>query len=194
MSEAPVESSTPAAAPAEAPIETQAEVTPAAPAESAPAAASTTETAPVPAAEEPKPAPAAPASDAAAKIPPATPLTKLFAELKSITAEAEYGEMWGVELADEQHVPSAIVLEKFLRANNMDVAKAKAQLLEALKWRKRLQPAKLLTDTEFDSARFGGLGYVTVYPKTHKHEKEVVTWNIYGGIKDIKATFGNVEE
>ena len=120
--------------------------------------------------------------------PPETPLSKLFAELPSIIAEAGHFEMWGVDLTEESHVPSSIVLEKFLRANTKDVVKAKAQLIEALKWRKAMQPAKLLADTEFDPAKFGGVGYVTTYGK------EIVTWNIYGAVKDKKATFGNVEE
>lgn len=214
-----VEESKPTAAevPAEVkPVEAEAapEAAPEAAAETAPAAetsaapeAKAAETAPesapepvvaeAPAVEEPKTVAdeaAAVPSDAAAEAAPSTPLSKLFAELKSITAEAEYQEMWGVELSDEEHVPSTIVLEKFLRANNKDVAKAKAQLTEALKWRKRLQPAQLLAETEFDASKFGGLGYVTVYPKSDTHEKEIVTWNIYGAVKDNKATFGNIEE
>jgi hypothetical protein len=102
--------------------------------------------------------------------------------------------MWGVELTNSSDVPTSIVLEKFLRANNQDVAKAKAQLIEAMKWRKGIQPRKLLDETEFDQAKFGSLGYVTVYPKTDSHEKEVVTWNIYGAVKNKQETFGNVEE
>lgn len=203
------EESTPVAAPAEAtpakPAEEASEVPPPAPAKDDVAP---TESAPEPVPKDDDPAAAAdpkttaaPAEGAAtqpeaaiAKAPPAKPLTKLFAELEAIKKEADYGEMWGVELSDEDHVPSAIVLEKFLRANNKDVAKARAQLTEALKWRKRIQPAKILEETEFDSAKYGGLGYVTIYPKTDKHEKEILTWNIYGAVKDIKATFGNVEE
>ena len=126
--------------------------------------------------------------------PASTPLSKLFAELPSIIKDADNKEIWGVELADESHVPTTIVLEKFLRANTKDVAKAKAQLIEALKWRKTVNPVKLLADVEFDKSKFGGLGYVTVYPKTEGHAKEIVTWNIYGAVKDNKATFGNVEE
>ena len=129
----------------------------------------------------------------AAAASPSTPLSKLVAELPAILAEAGYQEMWGVELSNESSVPTSIVLEKFLRANTKDVAKAKAQLIEALKWRKEMNPAKLLKDTEFDAGKFGGLGYVTVY---HNKEggKEIVTWNIYGGVKNNKDTFGNVEE
>lgn len=124
---------------------------------------------------------------------PVTPLTKLFAELPAIIKEAEHKEMWGIELADESHVPSSIILEKFLRANNKDVAKAKNQLKEALVWRKKVQPPKLMTDTEFDKAKFGDLGYVTTY-KTKEGVKEIITWNIYGTVKDNKETFGNTEE
>jgi hypothetical protein len=202
--ETKAEESTPAAVPAEpAPAKAVEET----PVEAAPADSAKEDAAPAESAPEPAPATAeetktvAPPADgtakkaeAATKTPPVKPLTKLFAELASIKKEADYGEMWGVELSDETHVPSTIVLEKFLRANNKDVTKARAQLTDALKWRKRIQPAKLLAETEFDPAKFSGLGYVTIYPKTDKHEKEILTWNIYGGVKGIKSTFGNVEE
>lgn len=141
-----------------------------------------------PVAEDPK------VGAASEKAAPATPLSKFFEELPSAIKFADYKEMWGVELADESHVPTCIVLEKFLRANSKDVTKAAAQLTEALKWRKSVNPIKLLEETEFDSAKFGGLGYVTVFPKSAGHEKEIVTWNIYGAVKDNKATFGDVEE
>ena len=124
----------------------------------------------------------------------ATPLEQLLADLPAIIKEADHGEIWGVTLKDASHVPTTIVLEKFLRANSKDVTKAKAQLTEALQWRKKMDPVKLLNDVEFDKSKFGDLGYVTVYPKTDAHAKEIVTWNIYGAVKDNKATFGNVEE
>lgn len=126
--------------------------------------------------------------------PPPTPLAKLFLELPSAIAESQHNEMWGVFLTNDKDVPTSIVLEKFLRANNKDVDKAKAQLITALKWRKEVKPASLLEDVDFDIAKFGGLGYVTVYPKTEGHDKEIVTWNIYGAVKDKQATFGNVQE
>jgi phosphatidylinositol transfer protein SFH5 len=84
------------------------------------------------------------------------------------------------------------VLEKFLRANGGDVSKAKAQLVEALKWQKSMEPAKLV-EAEYESAKFGGLGYVSTY-LTAEGKKEIVTWNIYGAVKDVKATFGDVKE
>jgi len=54
--------------------------------------------------------------------PPGTPLFKLFAQLPSVIADAQYTEMWGVELTNSFDVPTSIVLEKFLRANTQDVA------------------------------------------------------------------------
>ncbi|TAQ87263.1 hypothetical protein B7494_g4432 [Chlorociboria aeruginascens] len=164
-----------------------------------PIVASATEATPVP--EESKTAAPEATSEPATTVPPKsdkatpdTPLSKLFAELASIIKEADHQEMWGIELSDSSHVPTTIVLEKFLRANSKDVEKAKTQLTEALKWRKKMEPSKLLADTEFAKSKFGDLGYVTVYPKSAGKGKEVVTWNIYGAVKDVKATFGNVEE
>jgi hypothetical protein len=162
------------------------------PEESAPAGVE--EPQPTAAAEIPSGSIAPPRSGKNVQASTDTPLSKLFAELQSILTEAEYREMWGVELSDDTHVPSTIILEKFLRANGKDVTKAKAQLFEALKWRKRMQPIQLLAETEFDPARFGGLGYVTTDPKSDAHSKEIVTWNIYGAVKDNKATFGNIKE
>jgi hypothetical protein len=144
--------------------------------------------------EPPSQTQAAPAVEEKRPVsPPGTPLSKLFAELPSIIANAGYTEMWGVELLNSFDVPTSIVLEKFLRANTQDVAKAKAQLTEALKWRKEMQPMKLLDKTEFDQAKFGDLGFVTVYPKTESREKEIVTWNIYGAVKDKQETFGDAK-
>jgi hypothetical protein len=121
-------------------------------------------------------------------------LSQLFTELPAIIKAADYDEMWGVDLKDSSHVPTTIVLEKFLRANTNNVAKAKEQLIEALSWRKGIKPLNLLADVEYDASKFGGLGYVTVYEGKDGKRKEIVTWNIYGAVKDNKATFGNVEE
>lgn len=127
------------------------------------------------------------------KNQPETPLSKLFGELPKITVDAEHSEMWGVKLEETTNVPTTIILQKFLRANNDDVAKAKTQLLEALQWRKKMDPLKLLAEVEHNKEKFGDLGYVTVYNATGT-QKEVITWNIYGAVKDIKGTFDNVEE
>mgnify|MGYP003622957900 CR=1 FL=1 len=164
----------------------------------APAVAVETDAVPAEVVEEQKPVAASAenttsTNEKKAPVPATTPLAKLFIELPSIIEEADHGEMWGVTLADESHVPSTIVLEKFLRANAKDVSKARAQLIEALKWRKRMEPPKLL-EAEYDSTKFGDLGYVTTYPTSDGKAKEIVTWNIYGAVKDIKSTFGDIQE
>ncbi|PQE28531.1 phosphatidylinositol transfer sfh5 protein [Rutstroemia sp. NJR-2017a WRK4] len=132
--------------------------------------------------------------DKAAKTHDGSPLSKFFSELPSVFEATEWREMWGIELQEsETHVQTSIVLEKFLRANNKDVAKSKAQLIEALKWRKKTQPGKLLDDKSFDNAKFGKLGYVTTHT-TASGAKEVITWNIYGAVKSVKNTFSDIAE
>ncbi|KAF7901284.1 hypothetical protein EAF00_003505 [Botryotinia globosa] len=132
--------------------------------------------------------------DKTTKTHDGSPLSKFYAELPAIFEAAGYNEMWGIALdPSETHVQTSIVLEKFLRANTKDVPKAKAQLIEALKWRKTMQPQKLLESTEFDKVKFGSLGYVTSY-NTSDGGKEVITWNIYGAVKSVEKTFSDVPE
>ncbi|ODA78940.1 hypothetical protein RJ55_04530 [Drechmeria coniospora] len=121
-----------------------------------------------------------------------TARSKLTARLADIIKQAGHGEMWGVELSSSaEHAPSQVVLQKFLRANGNDAAAAEKQLVAALEWRKQVNPTALVKQT-FDGNKFGGLGYVTVHPAEGK--ETVITWNIYGSVKDNKATFGDVQE
>lgn len=101
--------------------------------------------------------------------------------------------MWGVQLSDDTHVPTTVVLQKFLRANDDDVSKAADQLQKALIWRRDTNPGKLLDEVSFDAKKFGDLGYVTTH-KDAQGKEMIITWNIYGAVKDKKATFGNVDE
>ena len=117
------------------------------------------------------------------------PLHELWTHAQSI----EHPEVWGVVLADPAtHVPSQIVFQKYLNANDGDVAKAKEQLGKTLTWRKHMQPLELLKRT-FDPAKFSGVGYVTTYD-AKSGAKEVFTWNIYGGVTNLDATFGQLDE
>ncbi|KAH6887944.1 CRAL-TRIO domain-containing protein [Thelonectria olida] len=127
-----------------------------------------------------------------AEKPVETPLTKLNARLADITAKAGHSEMWGVELSNLDHVPTTVVLQKFLRANNNDVALAEKQLSDALAWRKKMNPAALVTQT-FDKKKFNDLGFITIH-KADDGKETIITWNIYGAVKDNKATFGDVDE
>ncbi|GJC90865.1 phosphatidylinositol transfer protein SFH5 [Colletotrichum liriopes] len=122
-----------------------------------------------------------------------TPLTSLFAKLPGILSEAKHNEMWGVQLSDGTHVPTTVVLQKFLRANDDDVSKAADQLQKALVWRRDTNPGKLLDDVSFDKKKFDELGYVTTH-KDAQGKEMIITWNIYGAVKDKKTTFGNVDE
>ncbi|GKT46065.1 phosphatidylinositol transfer protein sfh5 [Colletotrichum spaethianum] len=122
-----------------------------------------------------------------------TPLTSLFDKLPGILSEARHNEMWGVQLSNSTHVPTTVVLQKFLRANDDDVSKAADQLQKALIWRRDTNPGKLLDDVSFDNKKFGELGYVTTH-KDAQGKEMIITWNIYGAVKDKKATFGNVDE
>jgi hypothetical protein len=120
-------------------------------------------------------------------------LVKLTTRLPEILKTAEHGEMWGVELKDADHVPTQVVLQKFLRANENDVANAEKQLTAALKWRKEFKALELVNAT-YDKAKFGGLGYLTVHKDEATGRDAIFTWNIYGAVKDNQATFGNVKE
>lgn len=126
-------------------------------------------------------------------LTPETPLAKFTARLADIIKESAHSEMWGVELSsDASHAPTQVILQKFLRANNGDLAAAEKQFAAALAWREKWQPTKLVAEA-FNKDKFGGLGFVT----NHKDEagnNTVITWNIYGSVKDNKATFGDVTE
>jgi phosphatidylinositol transfer protein SFH5 len=119
-------------------------------------------------------------------------LNHLFDSIPNLIESSHHSEMWGVKLvSDRSDVPTSIVLHKFLIANSWDLEAAKGQLEKALKWRKEVEPLELLKQAH-DREKFDGLGYVTVFEEGD--EKEVISWNIYGGVKDLKATFSDVKE
>ncbi|KAI3319269.1 CRAL-TRIO domain-containing protein [Xylariaceae sp. AK1471] len=157
-----------------------------------PAPASAPEAEPAPAsAPAPAPTPVAPQETAKAPLPdePTTPLQELW-----LTAKAHsHPEIWGVTLADPStHIPSQIVLQKYLNANDGDVVKSRDQLTKTLDWRKKMQPLELIKQT-YSKEKFGSLGYVTVHSKDGV-TKEIFTWNIYGNVKSIDTTFGDLDE
>jgi len=147
-------------------------------------------------------APSAPAGDTIQPTTgpswPATapdhPLSKFHDIFEDVVKSAEYNEVYGIHLTKENPFHTKLILQKFLRANQNDLDKARQQLLETLKWRKEFDPVKATSET-FDKARFGGLGYVLEVqgvPES-KNDKDIVTFNIYGAVKDKKATFGDLE-
>ncbi|KAL2130924.1 hypothetical protein VTI74DRAFT_5749 [Chaetomium olivicolor] len=120
-----------------------------------------------------------------------------IAQLWSLAKANGHPEVWGVTLADpESHVPTRIVLQKYLNANDGDLAKAKDQLTKTLEWRAKTKPLELAKKV-FSKAKFDGLGYVTKYTQEGSAEPEgteVFTWNVYGATKSIDETFGKLEE
>jgi hypothetical protein len=153
--------------------------------------------------EEPaKDAPVAPETEAAkpeeqkpeqptylTKIPG---LSQLFEQLPKILSETGYNEMWGVQLKDSEDVPTVNVLIKFLRANEGNVQGAQDQLRKALEWRKKTDPLALIESGRYSTTKYGGLGYLATYEQDGR--PLVFTWNIYGAVKDVSATFGDSDE
>ncbi|EAW14738.1 CRAL/TRIO domain protein [Aspergillus clavatus NRRL 1] len=146
------------------------------------------------AAEQPEPEPAAeqqPEKPAYLAQNPA--LGQFFDRLPAILSATGHEEMWGVSLKDSDDVPTVNVLIKFLRANEGNVKLAEEQLTKALKWRQEMNPTALVESATYNAAKFGGLGYLTTY-KDANGAQTVVTWNIYGGVKDMNKTFGDMDE
>lgn len=128
-------------------------------------------------------------------------LTTLTSRLPTILTRANHPEMWGVTLQTEtaaSHAPTANILIKFLRANDGDPARAEEQLVQALAWRREMDPLGLRDHGRFSARRFAGLGYQTAYDGPDGNEGRevglVATWNIYGGVADLEETFGDVDE
>lgn len=122
-------------------------------------------------------------------------LATFFERLPAIIKNAEHRGMWGVHLVDNDasHAPTINILIKYLRANEGNVKLGEEQLTNALKWRKSMDPVALAETGVYDAGKFAGLGYLTNY--TEGSGKEiVVTWNIYGGVKDLGKTFGDMDE
>ncbi|KIV90990.1 hypothetical protein PV10_05584 [Exophiala mesophila] len=123
----------------------------------------------------------------------ATPIEQLW----SLAQSKGHPEIWGVTLADpSSHVPTQVILQKYLNANDGDLVKAKDQLSKTLEWRAKMKPLDLI-GKKFNRTKFAGLGYVTVFGETEATDpevREVFTWNIYGSVKDVNETFGNLAE
>lgn len=127
------------------------------------------------------------------------PLRVLHNELASVLSEEPAHKIWGITLSpDPDHFSTKLVLQKFLRANKGDKEKAKKQLVETLEWRRTYFDGNGKVIGVWDESKFENLAYIskeTVKDAGVQREKEVVvTWNIYGHVKDFVKTFGDVEE
>ncbi|KAI8378257.1 CRAL-TRIO domain-containing protein [Choanephora cucurbitarum] len=98
--------------------------------------------------------------------------------------------LWGVPLdknADDDRIK--VVLVKFLRARNLDIAAAKTMLINTLRWRKEFSADTLLDETFDEKVYNDSLGLLY---KTDK-EGRPVTYNFYGDL-DQEAVFGDINK
>ena len=68
---------------------------------------------------------------------------------------------------------------------------AEEQLTKALEWRKEMKPLEIVKDMKFSAKKFKNLGFITTYGVGEA--KSVFTWNIYGAVKNIDETFGDLK-
>ncbi|KAF2852863.1 CRAL/TRIO domain-containing protein, partial [Plenodomus tracheiphilus IPT5] len=122
------------------------------------------------------------------------PLTKFYDAFEALVKEAAYNEVYGIELSKSNPFLTKLILQKFLRANQNDLDLARGQLLETLKWRKEFNPTKAAGES-FERSKFEGLGYILKVEGVPEspNAADIVTFNIYGAVKDNKATFGDLD-
>ncbi|EFR01246.1 patellin-6 [Nannizzia gypsea CBS 118893] len=117
-------------------------------------------------------------------------LAQFFDRLPAILEATGHNEMWGVTLKDAEDVPTVNIMIKFLRANEGNLRQAEEQLTKALQWRKEMKPLEIVKDMKFSAKKFKNLGFITTYGTGEA--KSVFTWNIYGAVKNIDETFGDL--
>lgn len=157
------------------------------------------------------------------ELPASHPIIVLFRKLpEAIAASDGYSEIWGVTIAapttpnppaqqpenpdktegeevkpvepvEQPTFATALILQKFLRANANNVPKALSQLKDTLIWRKSFFSPDGELSKGWSDSKFNGIGFVSaVNDKSGK--QKVVSWNVYGATKDIKSTFGDLDE
>lgn len=119
-------------------------------------------------------------------------LSEFFDRLPNTITRVGYNEMWGVPLKDSSDIPTVNVLIKFLRANEGNLEAAEEQLGKALAWRRDTRPLELIASGRYSASKYDGLGYLTTFEQDGR--PLVFTWNIYGAVKDVNATFADSDE
>ncbi|KAE8542646.1 phosphatidylinositol transfer protein SFH5 [Cryptococcus gattii VGV] len=123
------------------------------------------------------------------------PLLQFNSRLPAILSEAGHSQIWGVTLtySTPPAFSTLIILQKFLRSVENSVDEAATALGKTLKWRKDwgLDGSADGKEKEDLGPDFEGLGYVTEIKKADGGD-EIVTWNVYGAVKDLKSTFGDL--
>lgn len=106
--------------------------------------------------------------------------------LPGVIEKAEHSELYGHDLNTAEQGVKEILLKKFLQANNYELEAAKTQLLKTLKWRKSFCPLSAAFK-ETHNEVLDSIGLVT------KQNDQVITWNLYGVVKDRKTVFGDLD-
>ncbi|KAJ2722458.1 Non-classical phosphatidylinositol transfer protein (PITP) [Coemansia sp. Benny D115] len=123
-------------------------------------------------------------------------LPEIVDEAKKATQEPFSSTLWGVPLlpssdgaasAGSRDLRVDVILHKFIKARNNDVALAREMLKNTLVWRADFHVANIL-DEVFPEDVFGGVGYIYGSDK----EGRPVTYNTYGNL-DNALVFGDLD-
>ncbi|KAK8845278.1 hypothetical protein IAR55_005991 [Kwoniella newhampshirensis] len=120
------------------------------------------------------------------------PLLQLHSRLPKILSNADHTSIWGVQLSPSSPpvFSTLLILQKYLRSVANDVDKAGENLTKTLKWRKDFGLDQGTASEDF-GPDFEGLGYVTKVGN-EGGSRDVVTWNVYGAVKELKKPFGDL--
>ncbi|CAN6630382.1 phosphatidylinositol transfer protein Sfh5p [Trichomonascus vanleenenianus] len=111
---------------------------------------------------------------------------KLEGLLSDLIETTGHSELFGVDLRSSDDTVKERLLRKFLQANEYEITTATEQLKKTLEWRKEFKPLAAGFEETHESF-YDEVGLLT------KAGGVVVTWNLYGAVKDRAKVFGNLE-
>ncbi|KAI5965467.1 SFH5 [Candida theae] len=122
-------------------------------------------------------------------------LSKLIDTLPQILCKLDnpdYDEIFGyrINTSDKPHVNVNIrneILLKFLAADNYDLQLSTQRLIKCFNWRNKFQPLHAAFKEEFDP-ELNSLGVITDFAEANAN-LHVITWNLYGNLKNPKKIF-----
>ncbi|CAK9436164.1 uncharacterized protein LODBEIA_P07220 [Lodderomyces beijingensis] len=125
----------------------------------------------------------------------ATKLAQLISTIPDIlkkTENPEYDEIFGYRInTDDQRYVSVPhrneILNKFLAADGYDVALSTERIIKTLNWRNEFQPLHAAFEEQFHPD-LNELGVITNFPEANAN-LHVITWNLYGNLKNPKKIF-----
>ncbi|CAI5757423.1 unnamed protein product [Candida verbasci] len=105
---------------------------------------------------------------------------------------SNYDEIYGyrINTTDKEYVNESIrneILLKFLAADQYNVELSKQRIIKTLNWRNKFQPLHAAFVEKFH-VELNELGVIT-NSKSNKQNLKVITWNLYGNLKNPKKIF-----